>query len=293
MSSTDAYAAHKRVLVDCDPAIGVRNRDLDDGLALLLLLASPVELEGLTINFGNVATDVGVSVPQDLLQRVGSSIPIVGGATSRHDLGVSNPAVDFLIDSVRAAPGEISLLALAPLTNVATAMTLDRTFAGNLREIVIMGGSFGFKPFKWVGEFNFHLDGAAAARVISAPVPKTLITMDVCSQAVVRQAQLDRVRTHTSEFATYLGDAIEPWLSLNRRVFRRAKGFFPWDGVAAAYLLDPSLFDSNAVAIDVQSSGLRSGRLGISDRGTTINAPTRLDADRFMTLFMDALISYC
>ena len=293
MSSTDAHTASKRVLVDCDPAIGVRNRDLDDGLALLLLLASSARVEGLTINFGNVATDVGVSVAHTLLDRVGSSIPILGGATSRHDLGTRNPAVDFLIESVRAAPGEISLLALAPLTNVATAMSVDPSFAGNLREIVIMGGSFDFKPFKWVGEFNFHLDGAAAARVIAAPVPKTLLTMDVCSQAVVRQAQLDQVRTHSSEFATYLGDAIEPWLSLNRRVFRRAKGFFPWDGVAAAYLLDQSLFDSNTVAIDVEPSGLRSGRLIVSDRGTSINAPTRLSADRFMTMFMDALVSYC
>ena len=290
------------MLIDCDPAIGVRNRDVDDALAVLMVLASPTaRLEGITINFGNVATDVGVGVAADLLQRLGVDVPLVPGASSRAERGIGSPAVDFLIETVRASPGEISLLTLAPLTNVATAMSLDPTFAANLRELVVMGGSLGFKPFSWVGELNFHLDGAAAAQVMAAPVPKTLITMDVCSQAVFRPAQLAQLRTREGAMARYLIESIEPWLRLNRRVFFRAGGFFPWDVVAAARLLDPSLFNSRGTRVSVRPHGLRSGQLSVADPGhpssaaasPQVDVPTTLDADRFMMAFMDSLLSFC
>ena len=290
------------MLIDCDPAIGVRNRDVDDALAVLMVLASPTtRLEGITINFGNVATDVGVGVATDLLERIGADIPLLPGASSRAERGNGSAAVDFLIDTVRASPGEISLLTLAPLTNVATAMSLDPTFAANLRELVVMGGSLNFKPFCWVGEFNFHLDGASAAQVMAAPVPKTLITMDVCSQVVFRPAQLAQLRSREGAMARYLSESIDPWLRLNRRVFFRAGGFFPWDAVAAARLLDASLFDRRDTRVSVRPRGLRSGQLSLSDQAHSLSSaasplvdvPTTLNADGFMTAFMDALLSFC
>ncbi len=140
----------KRVIVDTDPAIGVRFRDLDDGLAILMLLSSPeTTLEGITVNFGNVGASKGFQVAHEVLQLVGSNVPVYQGAASRHDCGNINPAVDYLIETVRANPGEITLLAIAPLTNVATAMMFDPDFADNLKELVIMGGTFNFPFFSF------------------------------------------------------------------------------------------------------------------------------------------------
>ncbi len=285
----------KRVVIDSDPATGVRNRDVDDGLAFLVLLASPnIQVEGITITFGNVGADTGIEVAHKLLNLVGSAVPVLKGAGSMADLGVRSPAVDYLIETVRANPGEICLLALGPLTNVASAMLLDPGFAPNLKELVIMGGSLHFWPFSFFGEFNFHSDGSAAALVMSADVQKTLLSMDVCSQVVFRREQLRMLEEHDSPVSRFLVGAISPWLELNRKVFFRAGGFFPWDVVAAAYLIDKTLFDENPCSFFVQKTGLRSGSIHDFRKTSTgaINLPEKLDAKRFMTMFMDGLLKF-
>lgn len=275
-------------------------RDIDDALALLFLTASPeIEIEGITVNFGNVKAPVGYAAARELLERVGSSAPLFKGAESRSDLGKGNDAVEFLIRKVREAPGEITLLALAPLTNVAGASLLDDTFLHNLGGLVVMGGAFRFPFFSFFGEFNFHCDGRAASTVLSSPVPKTMITMDLCSQAVFTERHLDRVRQSDSEMAEYVVRFITPWLAFNKKIFFRKKGFFPWDAVAAAYLIDDSLFDANPCVFSVRKEGLRRGsltRLSPSGAGRSAegacraNVPESFCAAGFMDLFLSRLL---
>jgi purine nucleosidase len=290
----------KRFLIDADPGMGVPYRDIDDGLAILLMIASPeVRVEGITINFGNSKADQGVASAKQLLEAAAVDIPLFKGAASRAELGKSNPAVDFLIETVRDNPGEISLLTLGPLTNAATAMMLDNTFASNLAELIVMGGSLNFKPFSFFGEFNFHRDGKAASTVLSAPVKKALITMDVCSQAVFTKNQLIRFQQNSSQVSRYLSKHIPQWLMINRIVFFRKGGFFPWDVVAAAYAVDNTLFDKNPCTFSVREEGLRSGKIQDLLRhedfekkyGTVpINLPLHLESDRFMDLFINRLL---
>ncbi len=291
----------KRVILDTDPAMGIRFRDLDDGLAILLLLASSeTRLEGITINFGNVGASLGYKVANEVLGIANWEIPVFEGAGSRKELGKTNPAVEYLIETVHQNPGEITLLAIAPLTNVATAMMLDPSFAGNLKELVIMGGTFSFPFFSYVGEFNLHCDGKAARCVIDAPIPKTLIMMDVCSQAVFQNRHLKRIEEGDTVVTRYLAEKIPMWLNLNRKVFFRKKGFFPWDPVAVAYLLDPTLFDTNPYTFTVAEEGIRRGRLLDIKEQTSfepqngrppINVPLKLDGERFMELLLDRLLT--
>ena len=104
----------KQVLIDSDPATGERNRDVDDGLAFLVLLASPnIKVRGITINFGNVGADIGYDVAKNLIAMVGADVPVYKGAETKTDLGQRNRAVDYLIETVQMSPGEISLLALS------------------------------------------------------------------------------------------------------------------------------------------------------------------------------------
>ncbi|RJP31652.1 MAG: nucleoside hydrolase [Actinobacteria bacterium] len=290
----------KRLIIDTDPNIHVRGRDIDDALAILFCIASPeVEVEGITVNFGNVKAPVGYGAARDILRAAGADVPVMQGAASSADLGGGNEAVDFLVRSVKENPGEISLLALAPLTNVASACMLDEGFASGLRELVVMGGTLDFWIFKYLGEFNLHQDARAAATVLSQPIAKTLITMDVCAQAVFAREHLDRLRAAGSEVSRLCADFVAPWLKLNRVVFWRKKGFFPWDVVAASYLVDPTLFEDSPHTFQVVEEGLRRGRLRDVKRaggfqGTNgkrpVNMPLELDGERFMDLFLARLL---
>lgn len=290
----------KRILIDTDPNLWVPRRDIDDALALLFLANSPeVQIEGITINFGNVKASVGYAAARELLERAGYSAPLFKGAESRSDLGKGNDAVEFLIRKVREAPGELTLLSLAPLTNVASASLLDDAFLHNLGGLVVMGGAFRFPFFSFFGEFNFHCDGRAAYTVLSSPILKTMITMDLCSQTVFTERHLDRVRQSGSETAAYVLRFIAPWLAFNQKIFFRRKGFFPWDVVAAAYLIDGSLFDANLRLFSVRKEGLRRGSLtdlstnhiGRSTEGAChANVPESLCAERFMDLFLSRLL---
>ncbi len=289
-----------RLLIDTDPNIHVRGKDIDDALAILFCIASPeVKVEGITVNFGNVKAPVGFKAAGDILRAAGADIPLFQGAAGAGDLGEKNEAVEFLIDTVRANPGEMTLLALAPLTNVATACLLDRDFAASLAGLVIMGGTLDFWVFKYIGEFNLHQDARAAAAVISQPVAKTLITMDVCSQAVFTEEQLGRLRSNPSDVSGLCAEFIEPWLKLNRKVFLRRKGFFPWDVVAASYLVDATLFEDNPCTLEVVEEGPRRGRLVNVKRAgdlhagngrRPVNMPLKLEGGRFMELFLDSLL---
>ncbi|MCP4756272.1 MAG: nucleoside hydrolase [Proteobacteria bacterium] len=293
--------AKKRVLIDTDPATGVSKRDVDDGLAILLMIAAPeITVEGITVVFGNVKAPVGYQVTRELLEVAKVDIPFFKGAESRHDLGKMNPAVEFLIKTVRDNPGEISLLTIGPLTNVATAMMLDPEFAPNLAELVVMGGSLKFKPFSYFGEFNFHCDGKAASLVASAPVRKTMITMDLCSQAVFKKEHLKRFQENDSQVSRYLARHIPPWLKINRIVFFRKGGFFPWDVVAAAHLIDDSLFDDAPHTFKIREEGARRGSIfefqaqtdySAVEGAIPVNVPRKLESDRFMKLFIDGLLT--
>lgn len=291
----------KRVIIDCDPAIGVKSRDVDDGLAILLLLASPeINLEGITITFGNVKAPLGYKVAGKVVEVAEANTPVFIGAHSKEELGTINPAVEYLVETVNSNPGEISLVAVGPLTNVASAIMTDEQFASNLKELVVMGGTFSFPVFSFFGEFNFHSDGKAASRVMQEPIPKTLITMDVCSQAVFQDRHLSILRENDTRVSKFLAREIAPWLKTNKRIFFRKKGFFPWDPVAASYLLKPALFDSNPYALAVSEAGYRAGRLlhpkrlDSFDRAEDffpVNLPLRLDCEGFMDLFLERLLS--
>jgi purine nucleosidase len=233
-----------------------------------------------------------------VLDIAGKDVPVHMGAESKNDLGKPNRAVDFMLERVNKNPGEVTMLALAPCTNLATAMMLDTGFASKLKDIVIMGGSINFKPFSFFGEFNFHLDGRAASFALSAPVPKTLITMDVCSQAVFREEHLKEIQAKDTKVTRYLTEVIPHWLNLNRMIFFRKKGFFPWDVVAAAYIVDSRLFDENPYYIKIQEKGVCSGKI-ISlekaydamgpDKKPAVNIPLHLDSMRFMEMFIGAM----
>lgn len=241
--------AAQKVIIDTDPATGNRFRDVDDGLAMLYLLALPDEFDvvGVTAVHGNASLAKTYPKALEVVEVSGrEDIPVLSGASSRKLLGAKTAASEFLAGAVRSNPGEITVLALGPLTNVATAGLIDGDFYESVRRVVIMGGTFTpgpGMPLSASFEFNFSKDPAASGLVLSAPCEKVLIPANLCRQSVFTRDNLAKLREMHSRVSEYLAERITPWMRLNEAVLMRgAGGFVPWDVVAAVYLRRPDLF---------------------------------------------------
>lgn len=257
--------AKHTIILDCDPGV-------DDALALMLALASPeaIEIAGITTVAGNVSLDDVTRNARGLLALAGrSDIPLhagcarplmravghravvhgehgLGGVLLPHDAVDVAPghAVDFIIDTVMANPGRITLCPIGPMTNVALAMVKEPRLAENLREIVFMGGSaFGPGNTTASAEFNFYVDPHAAQIMLSSGARMTMFGLDVTSKVAADPALL-------AQLESIPGDRAK---ALVRMMIAYAKGDpCLHDPCVIAWLIDPSLFSGIDALVDVE-----------------------------------------
>lgn len=293
----------EKIVIDADPAIGYAFRDVDDALAILYVLAHPGEFEvlGITAVFGNAALRRTAAKAAEVLHVAGrDDIPVHAGASGRGELGSPTEGSEFLVEIASRYPGEITVLAIGPLTNVHTAALCDPGFYGNVKRIVIMGGALekglGI-PYLSPLEFNFYMDHRAADGVLSAPCEKVVVTGDLCRQVLFTRRELDALWSMQSRVAVYLAYRIEPWLRLNSIApFVPWKGgFVPWDVVAAVYLRRPELFSD----VEEGGWGLREGHVltGAIERaaerdGCPAKVPMTLDGQPLLDEFLSAIARF-
>jgi purine nucleosidase len=203
----------KKIILDCDPGV-------DDAMAIAYAVGSPeIELLGITTVAGNVslakttanairvceflrADDVPVTAgsatallrPELTAERVHGEDGLRG---ARLPPPVTPPrpghAIDFIIDTVLAAPGEITLVAVGPLTNIALALRREPALASNVASFVIMGGSSSRGNVTPAAEFNIAVDPEAAAIVFGAGWTVTMVGLDVTLQATAGPAVTARL----------------------------------------------------------------------------------------------------
>lgn len=278
-----------RVIIDCDPGNGVAGANIDDGLALALALAAPqISLEMISTVAGNTPSEVGYSVACDLVKRLGVSVPVWRGASralieapapwrERLDRGVDLAGLRNLWDTVRPPkpcpaaapmapyamgelicdnPGEITLVAIAPLTNVALALQLYPEMARAVKRIVIMGGVFHVPGY--LKDTNFGLDPEAAHAVLTSGAPITLVPMDATTQTQLVHTDLDRLAKAQNVLSRYLEQTIRPWIHYSMRT-RNLPGCWIHDVLAVAWLLDPTLATAAEDYVDVALAGFARG----------------------------------
>jgi purine nucleosidase len=188
-----------RLLIDTDTAS-------DDAVALLLALRTPgVEVEAITVVGGNVEVDQGVQNALYTTELAGSHVPVYAGRTgTTHfghavhgrdgmgDIGLSlggrvpapGDAVDVLERAIRASPGELTLVTLGPLTNVAA--LFERGVAARLRDVVVMGGtSDDVGNVTPDAEYNVYADPASARTVFESDARVTMVGWDVSRKYAV------------------------------------------------------------------------------------------------------------
>lgn len=167
----------------------------------------------------------------------GKVIPAPGAAlTGRHP---RRGAVNFIISEIERQPGEVTIFAIGPMTNIALALRLRPDIETKIKRIVFMGGTYkapgNVSP---MAEFNFWFDPEAARIVLRSHIPeKVMFGLDICNLAPMRKAEFDQVASAQTPVAELFR---EDFGNRYPAFFRNPKGqAYLWDAVAAAYLIDP------------------------------------------------------
>jgi uridine nucleosidase len=256
-------AAPRKILIDTDPGI-------DDAMAIFYALESPeLDVVGMTSVFGNAHTSVCTTNALKLLEIAErTDIPVargvdrplampyrgpvtfVHGDDGQGDVFLSPPttlvepidAAHFIVRSVMNAPGEITLVALGPLTNIAIALLIEPTLASNLVEIVLMGGNaFGGGNASPAAEANVLNDPEAADIVFGADCPIVMAGLDVTEQTVMTSADLAQFASFENARAQHLA-AIVPFYQSFYRKRLGLEGIFIHDSTTISYLLAPHFY---------------------------------------------------
>jgi inosine-uridine nucleoside N-ribohydrolase len=156
------------------------------------------------------------------------------------------------VDAVDAAPGDITVVAVGPLTNIATAILLDPEWAGKVRRLVLMGGAFDVPNV--LHELNASYDPEATHLVLSSPAPLLVVPLDVTLRTQLRLGDVDRLERAGTGLARYLARTARPWVSWVARRSDR-DGCPLHDPLAVATLLDPDVVTTRRARVGIELTG--------------------------------------
>ena len=257
----------KHIIFDCDSTVGLPGKPMDDALALLYLLGRPMDAHilGITCTFANGTAKEVYHSTRLLLDEIGRAhIPLLKGADREED--PRSEAARFIMETVNARPGEITLVAIGSMTNLYGAWLLDNTVFEKVKEIIIMGGYTApvYYHTRHLEELNFSVNPRAAACVLNhgrnisiltgnntlAPsyLPKEEFIRKLCSGSPSGRYVAEKCGYRFDDKALRDGDAAS----------------YCWDVVATVYLLHPELFVENRCACFVTENGMYSGWLGVT-----------------------------
>jgi purine nucleosidase len=303
------------IILDTDPGV-------DDALAIMLALGSPeLDVMGICTVSGNVPLSTGTRNAQGLLQLLErTEIPVYAGAdqplkrdpvfaTEVHGesgMGqavlpepaqdVRGNAVDFLVQTLSDQPGEITIIAVGPLTNLALAEQRQPGTLQKAKQVIIMGGAIAATGNSTpVAEFNFYADPHAAHTVVHSDATLLIVPLDATRQGVLSETDIENkiapLKTVASQFVV---DAVQNVFALYRQLGREPIVYLH-DPLAVGAAIAPELLRSENLYIDIETSGdLTLGQI-VTDRrglpspyrlGKPVNCAMHVDAEAFLSLFL-------
>ncbi len=306
----------KTVMIDCD--VGV-----DDAFALILAFHSPeLRVKAVTGVNGNVSLDqvfeniqkvLSLIRPQDkpLIAR-GADQPLKGESTHAHSFygkdGLGGARIErregeewwqtypggadeLITKMARQYPNELTLIATAPLTNLALGLQNDLEGMRKLKEVVIMGGAVRTKgnvtPH---AEFNVFVDPLAAKVVFQSGLPITLVPLDVTHRVSLTPQVIEkRVKPIQNSFSQFVIEATGYDLTAHR-FLRGSELFYLHDPLAVGVVINPDLARKEKLSIDVETQeGPHFGRLSETSGLSKIEVCLEVDAKGFLELFLARL----
>jgi len=324
-----AAAQTRPVIIDADPGT-------DDAMAILLALNSPeLEIRALTVVPGNVTGEQGLDNALRLLSLAGRcNIPVAGGAQrplaqklitaefvhGKNGMGdielpparcQADPrfAPDLIIEMVHKMPGQLTLVPIGPLTNIALAVLKDPSIVPLVKEVVIMGGSITEGNVTAAAEANIYNDPEAAQVVFDAGWKVTMVGLDVTHRTNFGRAHLERLaKTHgvLNDFATrVMGFLVELSAKFG------AEGTPMHDPLAMGVAIDASLVKTKHMRVDVETRGQFTRGATVGNRNNAVEhnelrgdryvmtgidlvqpnvwVAVEVDAERFISFFIDRL----
>ena len=296
---TDLTANPHWVIYDTDPGV-------DDAMALYYALAHPgIKLLGITTTFGNVTVQQATANALYLTQLAGRDVPVAQGASQplvKHTeappdfihgadglgnlpsraatLRSADPrsAAQFIVDMARQHPGQITLVPVGPLTNLAAALALEPRLPQLIKQVVIMGGSIAeHGNVSPVAEANIWNDPHAADAVLTAGFKLTMVGLDVTYQVLLPVSLFAKIATHHRHAATdTLLHAVKFYAHFYASRFAHMRDFdgcYGHDVLALMCLTNPELFGYEQGRSRVATEGFAQGQT-IMQRQDFMQYPT-------------------
>lgn len=312
---TEPASPPLRLLIDTDPGV-------DDAIALMMALRHPrARVEALTVVAGNVGMEHTVRNARYVLELCDAGdVPVYAGAggallvehrravDAHGDDGLGNlglrprspdatpgHAVDALIARITAAPGQLTLVTLGPLTNIALALRREPAIGGMLRRVVMMGGAANAPGnVTPAAEFNVWADPEAARIVLRAGLPLTMVGIEIARANLLPAEKIAAIGALGTERARVAARLLT--YSLRVAVRRGMPGAGCPDGTAMAVALDPAtVTDAGQYHVDVETHGeLTTGetvvdRRGVHGRLATTTVVHAIHRPRFVAMIEDAV----
>ncbi|MEP7729612.1 nucleoside hydrolase [Marinomonas primoryensis] len=310
----------RKIIIDTDPGI-------DDAMAIFFAFQAPqLDVLGLTTTFGNVpvelATQNAISLTEIAKVNVpvaqGVSVPFVIAPRPHPDFvhgkdgfgninwpapkgkAITKSAAQFIVDTVREFPGEVTIIALGPLGNLAAALILDPEVANLVDEVVLMGGTaIEYGNVSPVAEANIMNDPHAADAVFTAAWQVTMIGLDVTHQVLLDNSILERIKAASPVEGGFLYDCAQHYINFYSSRFDMDGCYFH-DASTIAYVMDPSIFGVELGAVRVSCEGIGIGQTIFAPQGMEFPEPhwnnvpmtqvcMEVDSEKLLALFETTL----
>ena len=306
----------RKIVIDCDPGI-------DDALAIFMALASDrLEVLGITTVAGNVGIDHVTRNARSLVSMAGFQIPVCRGASGplliRRETGGtrvhgengvgdvplpepsfeedSRTAAEFIYETACRQNGELELVVIGPLTNIATALGMYPDLPSKIKRLIMMGGAAGFGNVTPAAEFNIYADPHAASAVFQAGIPIDMYGLDVTNRALITEDEIAALRATGKAIPVICSEMLRTYADFYESV--GFSGLALHDPFALACAIDESLAEYKDCHVEVEIQGEFTRGKTVVDMmgvtGKTANARVALELNRegFIRLLSDLLVSY-
>jgi purine nucleosidase len=295
----------------------------DDAVALVMALTNPdIHVEAITVVAGNVPLEQGVQNALYTVELTGANVPVyqgmgapllrphesaqhVHGSDGMGDIGLDvygrvpapEHATAVLQETINRYAGEITLVTLGPLTNVALALLRDPSLARKVSNCVVMGGTGrGHGNVTPVAEYNIWVDPEAAQIVFESGMPITMVGWDISyTYATLNEAEAARLRAVGTPLASFCVD-IQAALIKFATETSGLEGFDLPDPIAMAVAIDPSIVtESKRLFVAIETGGLWCrgqtvvDLLGVTGRNPNVDIVVEASRERFLQMLHEAV----
>lgn len=251
-----------KIIIDTDIAMGIPNRDVDDGLALAMANAAPeLSLEAITLTFGNAELHQVITAMENFNQLLNfPTHRIAIGADSPQALSKDNDAVKLMAKLLKRT--KYTLIALGPVTNIAALVTQHPELISQIERLIVVAGRRPGHRFQ-TGQFplshpdlNFEKDPSAMAEILQTDIPIIFAPYELSSKVWIDDTFLEAMRDHKTALSKYLASKCSPWLTLWKEKFSTSAhpitGFNPFDCLAISSLIHCDLITSEPVQAKIE-----------------------------------------